>query len=111
MIRPVLLSFLLLTLIAMAPRKKTKIIFFGDSITQMGINKGGYIDRIQNAINNKELQNKYELVGSGIGGNKVYDLYLRMEEDVLVKKPDRVHLNDSGNQLVADEIMKALPVR
>ena len=73
--------------IAMKPEKKTKIIFFGDSITQMGVNKGGYIDRIKQEINKKNLQNKYELTGAGIGGNKVYDLYLRLEEDVLDKKP------------------------
>jgi lysophospholipase L1-like esterase len=75
---------------AMTPLRKTKIIFFGDSITQMGINKGGYIDRIQTAINNKKKQNKYQLIGAGVGGNKIYDLYLRMEEDVLAKKPDVV---------------------
>ena len=76
--------------IAMKPEKKTKIIFFGDSITQMGVNKGGYIDRIKQEINKKNLQNKYELSGAGIGGNKVYDLYLRLEEDVLDKKPSVV---------------------
>jgi isoamyl acetate esterase len=81
---------LLLTIIAMAPVKKTKIIFFGDSITQMGVNKGGYIDRIQSTVNEKGLQEKYELAGAGIGGNKVYDLYLRLEEDVLDKSPDMV---------------------
>jgi hypothetical protein len=27
----------------------------------------------------------YEFIGAGIGGNKVYDLYLRMESDVLAK--------------------------
>ena len=36
------------------------------------------------------MQDKYELIGAGIGGNKVYDLYLRMENDVLSKKPDVV---------------------
>jgi hypothetical protein len=36
------------------------------------------------------LKDKYELIGAGIGGNKVYDLYLRLEEDVLNKKPDIV---------------------
>ena len=76
--------------IAMKPEKKTKIIFFGDSITQMGVNKGGYIDRLKQEINKKNLQNKYELTGAGIGGNKVYDLYLRLEEDVLDKKPSVV---------------------
>ena len=70
--------------------KKTKIIFFGDSITQAGVKKGGYIDRIQNFINSGSLQQKYELAGAGIGGNKVYDLYLRMEEDVLANDPQVV---------------------
>jgi lysophospholipase L1-like esterase len=70
--------------------KKKKIVFFGDSITQMGVNKGGYIDRMQTALSEKGAQDKYELIGAGIGGNKVYDLYLRMEEDVLDKKPSVV---------------------
>lgn len=81
---------LLLLAVAMTPVKKTKIIFFGDSITQAGVKKDGYIDRIQAAVNEKKLQDGYELVGAGIGGNKVYDLYLRMEEDVLDKNPDVV---------------------
>jgi lysophospholipase L1-like esterase len=29
-------------------------------------------------------------VGAGIGGNKIYDLYLRMEDDVIAKNPDVV---------------------
>ena len=52
--------------------------------------KGGYIDRIQQAANKNSSQDKYELIGAGIGGNKVYDLYLRMDDDVLAKKPDVV---------------------
>jgi lysophospholipase L1-like esterase len=75
---------------SMMPVKRKRIIFFGDSITQMGINKGGYIDQIQNIVNEKGIQNKYELIGAGVGGNKVYDLYLRLEEDVLAKKPNVV---------------------
>lgn len=78
---------LLSACMSMTPAKKKRIIFFGDSITQMGVNKGGYIDQLQTAINEKGIQNKYELIGAGIGGNKVYDLYLRLEEDVLAKKP------------------------
>ena len=83
--------FLLITSsLAMSSHKKTKIVFFGDSITQMGINKGGYIDRMQTFINEKGMQNRYQLMGAGVGGNKVYDLYLRMEEDVMAKKPNIV---------------------
>ncbi len=85
----ILLPFLWI-LFSMTTEKKTKIIFFGDSITQAGVNKGGYIDRIENFISQRSLQQKYELAGAGIGGNKVYDLYLRMEDDVLAKDPQVV---------------------
>ncbi len=88
--KQLLVILFLVPLTSMQPVKKTKIVFFGDSITQMGINQGGYIDRIQSAINEKGLQDKYELIGAGVGGNKVYDLYLRLEEDVLSKEPDVV---------------------
>ncbi|RPE07977.1 G-D-S-L family lipolytic protein [Chitinophaga lutea] len=64
--------------------KKKKVIFFGDSITQAGVGPEGYITQM------KTLLPDYELIGAGIGGNKVYDLYLRMENDVLSKKPDIV---------------------
>lgn len=84
------LVLLITSSLAMSSHKKTKIIFFGDSITEMGINKGGYIDRIQTALNGKKMQQHYQLTGAGVGGNKVYDLYLRVEEDVLDKKPDVV---------------------
>ncbi len=76
--------------VSMMPAKKTKIVFFGDSITQMGVNNGGYIDRIQKSITASGKQTSYELIGAGVGGNKVYDLYLRMEEDVMAKKPNIV---------------------
>lgn len=70
--------------------KKKKIIFFGDSITQAGAQPGGYIRLMDSLIQQEGAGNKYELIGAGIGGNKVYDLYLRMEEDVLKKSPDIV---------------------
>lgn len=82
--------FILVMSIAMMKPKKEKVIFFGDSITQMGVNNGGYIQRIQTMVNDAALQNKYEFIGAGIGGNKVYDLYLRLEKDVLDKKPTTV---------------------
>jgi len=84
-----LLSFTIV-LLSMSGVKKTRIIFFGDSITQMGINKGGYIDQMAGMLKEKNIDEKYELIGAGIGGNKVYDLYLRLEDDVLAKKPDIV---------------------
>lgn len=76
---------LMLGFMAMKARPK-KIIFFGDSITEMGVKPGGYVDLVSKALN----PSAYEVTGAGVGGNKVYDLYLRMEADVLNKKPDLV---------------------
>lgn len=71
-------------------RKPERIIFFGDSITQAGVNPKGYISVLRDMVKSKGLENNYELIGAGIGGNKVYDLYLRLEEDVLSKDPSTV---------------------
>ena len=71
------------------PAKK-KVIFLGDSITQMGVNPGGYINQLQELLQAKPLNSVYELKGAGVGGNKVYDLYLRLEDDVLAHRPDMV---------------------
>lgn len=70
--------------------KKKKIVFFGDSITEAGVNKGGYIDVLNQEILKQGIADKYELVGAGVSGNKIYDLYLRLEKDVLEKHPDVV---------------------
>ena len=71
-------------------QKKSKVIFFGDSITQAGVQKGGYILLADSMCKAQGLGDNYEFTGAGIGGNKVYDLYLRMETDVLDKNPDIV---------------------
>jgi lysophospholipase L1-like esterase len=86
--------------IAMKPKPK-KVIFFGDSITQQGMKVNGYISLLKKTLDST----KFELIGAGIGGNKVYDLYLRMEDDVLNKKPDLVFIyvgiNDVWHKLGA----------
>jgi lysophospholipase L1-like esterase len=67
-----------------------RIVFFGDSITQAGVGKTGYITKMAEMLGTMGLASKYELIGAGIGGNKIYDLYLRHEEDVLAKNPNIV---------------------
>jgi len=69
---------------------KKKILFFGDSITQQGAGPNGYIKKFDSLLNEKGLASKYETIGAGISGNKVYDLYLRMDSDVVAKNPDAV---------------------
>jgi isoamyl acetate esterase len=84
-------ALLLLVLTAFTTMtQKKKVIFFGDSITQAAVKDDGYIVKIQGLATNEKLADKFEFVGAGIGGNKIYDLYLRMETDVLSKNPDIV---------------------
>ena len=90
-----ILSLVILVVLGLAfvPQKKTKIIFFGDSITELGVKKDkyvGYIVRMDSMLKAGKKDDQYELIGSGISANKVYDLYLRLEEDVLAKNPDIV---------------------
>jgi len=78
----ILLAICLIVFTAMTSKPK-RIIFFGDSITQQGVSKNGYVTLIKKSLDST----KYDVQGAGIGGNKVYDLYLRLEDDVLNKKP------------------------
>jgi lysophospholipase L1-like esterase len=71
-------------------QKKKRVIFFGDSITQQGAEPGGYITGIDSMCKMENRSSQFEFIGAGIGGNKVYDLYLRMDDDVLAKNPDIV---------------------
>ena len=70
------------------PAKKIKLIFFGDSITQMGVQPHGYVTLADSILNSGG--SNYDVIGAGVGGNKVYDLYLRMDDDVISKSPDIV---------------------
>ena len=97
-------------------QKKTRVIFFGDSITQAGVQPGGYIVRVDSMCKVEGSGDKFEFIGAGIGGNKVYDLYLRMDSDVLAKNPDVViiyigvndvwHKSSSGTGTDADKFEK-----
>ena len=102
--------------LAFVNQKKTKVIFFGDSITQAGVQPGGYIVKIDSMCKVEGKGDSYEFIGAGISGNKVYDLYLRMENDVLAKNPDLViiyigvndvwHKASSGTGTDADKFEK-----
>src|SRR5258706_14614612 len=80
----------LITLASFLVVQKKKIVFFGDSITEAGAKPGGYILKIGDLAAAEKMADQFELIGAGIGGNKVYDLYLRLEDDVLSKNPDVV---------------------
>jgi lysophospholipase L1-like esterase len=88
--KSLLLIILMWSMTSFIQDKPKKVIFFGDSITQAGVQPTGYITKIGQMLEKQGFKDKFELIGAGIGGNKVYDLYLRLEEDVLNKKPDIV---------------------
>ena len=111
-----ILALVMATTVFMTVQKKTRIVFFGDSITQAGVQPGGYITMMNDMLKAKNLTDKYELIGAGIGGNKIYDLYLRADDDVLAKNPDVVviwvgvndvwHKASSGTGTDADKFEK-----
>ncbi len=82
-------AIIFLSFIRDTKNKNKKIIFFGDSITEQGAKPGGYISVMRDMLTQQGIKN-YDLVGAGIGGNKVYDLYLRMQPDVIEQSPDIV---------------------
>jgi lysophospholipase L1-like esterase len=88
----VMLLFASLASMSDLDRKTMKVIFFGDSITEAGAKPGGYIVKMRDQLVQRRLEGDYELIGAGVSGNKVYDLYLRLQDDVLAQKPDIVYI-------------------
>lgn len=79
-----------------------KLLFFGDSITDAARNRDeaacgcerygvGFVRQIAGTLL-YEAPWSYEIVNRGISGNRVVDLYARVEEDVWNEKPDVVNI-------------------
>ena len=82
--------FILLVASAFSPPKSKKVLFFGDSITYNGTSwDGAYINLISKYAKESGI-NDAEFIGSGVPGDRVTDLYLRVEKDVLSQSPDIV---------------------
>lgn len=103
-----------------------KILFFGDSITDMNRNRlqpdggiytygSGYVFCATSDLL-KENPLKYEIINRGIGGNRVVDLYARIKSDVWNHNPDVLsiligvndvwHEIDCGNGVELDRYEK-----
>lgn len=75
-----------------------KILFLGDSITDMGRNREAEIGSVWSYgagypyVVKSELSRKnplqYEIINRGIGGDRIVDLYARIKSDVWNHKPD-----------------------
>ena len=110
-------ALLICVMAAFTPaNKKKRVIFFGDSITAAAVKPGGYITKIDSMLLLQGKGEQYELIGAGVSGNKVYDLFLRLEDDVLAKEPGIVvvyigvndvwHKRTSGTGTDADKFEK-----
>ncbi len=73
-----------------ALRSGDRIVFFGDSITQLGVKPGGYVTLIRDTL--AHIQPGVEVIGAGISGNKVTDLQARLDRDVLSRTPSVVFI-------------------
>ena len=96
----------------MSEDTKCKLLFIGDSITDcgrsypVGCNGGlgtGYVNLINNLIPKRECGNKkFEILNTGISGNRITDLEKRWNQDVLEHKPDwvciKIGVNDVWRQ-------------
>lgn len=84
-----------------------KIVMMGDSITEQGVQEGGYVDLVA-----KNLVG-VEVIGVGISGQKVPDMLARFQKDVIDRKPDIVTLsvgvNDVWHDFMNPEWTKRVP--
>ena len=89
-----------------------KIVFFGDSITDMSRARNsdgkvesygdGYVFFVAGKLLSENPQ-KYEIINRGISGNRVVDLYARIKGDVWNQQPDvlsiLIGVNDVWHEL------------
>ena len=84
-----IISLLIISCENMNDNQPAKIVFLGDSITQQAEDfEDGFISLIRQNL----VQDKFELVGKGIGGNKVSNLLTRYKSDVIDLNPDIVFI-------------------
>ena len=51
--------------------KNSRVVFFGDSITQQGNKPNGYVSIVRREIAQRHADKNVEVIGAGISGNKV----------------------------------------
>ena len=78
-----------------------KILFFGDSITDMARNRDvdgqafgygmGYVNSVASTLKYED-PTKYEIINRGISGHRMVDLYARIKVDVWNQNPDVISI-------------------
>jgi isoamyl acetate esterase len=67
---------------------EVRVVFFGDSITEMGVAPGGYVTLIKDSLQHRG--SRANIIGAGVSGNKVEQLLARIDKDVIALKPTTV---------------------
>ena len=77
-----------------------KIVFFGDSVTEMCRQRdcdgsvfsygNGFVYLVAAKLHSL-YPNEYEIINRGVGGNRIVDLYARIKGDVWSQKPDVIN--------------------
>ena len=62
-----------------------RIVFLGDSITELGVQPYGYVTLLRDSLTKKHPN--ITVIGAGVSGNRVPQLQERLDRDVLSKKP------------------------
>jgi lysophospholipase L1-like esterase len=74
-----------------------KIAFLGDSITQAGARKGGYVSLVIEALKGEGLE--VSSIAAGVSGNRSPEMLARLERDVIQKKPQWMVLSCGVNDV------------
>ncbi|HEX2180552.1 MAG TPA: GDSL-type esterase/lipase family protein [Actinomycetota bacterium] len=68
----------------------SRVLFFGDSITAGGVQEGGYVRVVEEALEEFYPDRDIDVAGSGVVGDNVGDLRRRVKRDVLDRRPTHV---------------------
>jgi lysophospholipase L1-like esterase len=63
------------------------VVFFGDSITELGDKPGGYVALLRDSLARASETGSFTVIGAGKSGNRVPDLLERVDRDVLSLHP------------------------
>ena len=74
-----------------------KIAFLGDSITEAGARKDGYVTLVIDALNNEDLG--VTAIPAGKSGNRSPDMLARLDDSVISKDPDWMVLSCGVNDV------------
>ncbi len=95
-----------------------KIVFLGDSITDMwhtgedyGVQSygSGFVHAVASRLMS-ENPTQYQILNRGIGGNNIADLYARVKMDVWLQQPDVVSILVGINDVCTDDNPKGIAI-